>query len=286
MMNQYQNITLLQFARKHVISLPKEASVAEAIRIMYRNKIRHIPIYSKTEIIGVVNTETIIEFITLDINLVDFNHDVTEVLSTDYRVVSPDFLLFDAVEIICQNPSTVIIIEKNNTILGIYTEIDILDSGFLWHNFTDQPVFSNDVIGTEIVVNSTNTAERSIYDNLLLMKSLHQNYILLTEEKRIQGVIDFFSIIHHIYYTTYRQGKPISAVLHQSTYSIFPSSGMWYKEPIFLSKIRSDMHINDLYYALIMDKAHRPRRIISARDIISYLIENSDYFDNSFTNKV
>lgn len=276
-----RDIDFNQFGRKPVISLPAEASVAESIRLMYRNQLRHVPITTNIDIIGVINPKCIINMISNESADIDFNINCEEIACQNYITVNPEVSLFDIVETISNDPNTVIMMKDNNQLDGIFTEIDILDIDFLWHNITDHPISVDDTLGVSIEYDQSTSLDHTIHQMIRVMDRLDQEYVLLKEDGEMRGIVDFLSVIHHIYYGTYRQARPLSSVLARSISSIFPSSGLWYKEPVLLSQVRREMYIHDVYHAIILDGQNIAKRVISSSDLISYLVENSDYYDES-----
>ncbi|MHA2504061.1 MAG: CBS domain-containing protein [Candidatus Kariarchaeaceae archaeon] len=274
------SIEIQQFANKNVVSLPQEASIGEVIRLMYRQGIRHIPIVHEMKVVGIVNPLDVLTFIGNETFEIDFDQDLTSIMSGNFVEVSPEASLFEVVGIISKNPEKAVIITEGARIEGIYTESDILNTEFLWTNISDRALQSDTDLGQEISEFKCTTTDTPIRQSIRLMVELEQDYIgiISGDSKDLRGVLSFFEIAHHLYFMSYRRGKNLLDILDEPIHTIFPSSGVYYIEPILLSQMRSDLWVNESFFSVVLNSQWEPRRIVTIHDIVGYLIDNSDFF--------
>jgi acetoin utilization protein AcuB len=281
MTSTQSEITIEKFAIKDVISIPKNSSLAKAVELMSEFGIRHIPVLDQGQVIGLVNPDCIIQSLGLDASTLNLFRPVDEILCTNYNVASPTDSLFEVVRDIAMNPySATLLKNQSDELVGIYTDIDILDTDFLWMNFTDLAIMADIPFGQPINEFSCATTQNTIGDTLRRMIELHLDHIGIIEgdSKQLTGVLGFFDMINHLQYIVFKKKSSLEEELKKPVVTIFPRSGLYFTEPVLLSTVRRQMYVSDELFFVIMNRSGRAIKIISVHEIVNYLIENSDYF--------
>jgi acetoin utilization protein AcuB len=280
MTSTQSDITINKFAIKEVITIPSGSSIGKAVELMSEFGIRHIPILEEGKVIGLINPDCIIQSFEDDLSTLNLFKPVEKVMCSNYNVASPDDSLFDVVRGIAMNPYSATLVMDNEELCGIYTDIDILDTDFLWMNFTDLAIMADVPFGQTINEFTCATTHNTIGDTLKLMIELHVDHIGIVEgdSKHFTGVLGFFDMINHLQYVIFKKKNSLEEELKKPIITIFPRSGLYFTEPVLLSEVRRQMYVSDELFFIIMNRTGKAIKIISVHEIVNYLIEHSDYF--------
>jgi hypothetical protein len=129
--------TVGDIASKNVISFKKDCSVKEAAKKLTSHEIDGAPVIKDGKVIGVFTVTDLVQAIAED------NEDKTvgELMSTNVIIVNEDLKIANAIEIMLKKSiSRLIIADNDNTLLGIVTRTDLIDSVT---NLKEFPIITN-----------------------------------------------------------------------------------------------------------------------------------------------
>jgi hypothetical protein len=129
--------TVGDIASKNVISFKKDCSVKEAAKKLTSHEIDGAPVIKDGKVIGVFTVTDLVQAIAED------NEDKTvgELMSTNVIIVNEDLKIANAIEIMPKKSiSRLIIADNDNTLLGIVTRTDLIDSVT---NLKEFPIITN-----------------------------------------------------------------------------------------------------------------------------------------------
>ena len=129
--------TVGDIASRDVVSFKVDCSVKEAARKLVDNEIDGAPVIKDGKVIGVFTLTDLVNAIA------DDNEDkkVGELMSTNVVIVNEDLKIANAIDIMLKKSiSRLIIADNNQTLLGIVTRTDLLDS---ITNLKEFPIITN-----------------------------------------------------------------------------------------------------------------------------------------------
>ena len=129
--------TVGDIASRDVVSFKVDCSVKEAARKLVDNEIDGAPVIKDGKVIGVFTLTDLVNSIAND------NEDkkVGELMSTNVVIVNEDLKIANAIDIMLKKSiSRLIIADNNQTLLGIVTRTDLLDS---ITNLKEFPIITN-----------------------------------------------------------------------------------------------------------------------------------------------
>ena len=129
--------TVGDIASRDVVSFKVDCSVKEAARKLVDNEIDGAPVIKDGKVIGVFTLTDLVNSIAND------NEDkkVGELMSTNVVIVNEDLKIAKAIEIMFKKSiSRLIVADNNQTLLGIVTRTDLLDS---ITNLKEFPIITN-----------------------------------------------------------------------------------------------------------------------------------------------
>lgn len=117
--------TVGDIASRDVISFSMDCSVKEAARKMAKLEIDGAPVMKDGKIVGVFALTDLVNAIAEDKE----NETVGELMSTNVVIVNEDLKIANAIEVMLKKSiSRLIIADNNQTLLGIVTRTDLIDS--------------------------------------------------------------------------------------------------------------------------------------------------------------
>ena len=117
--------TVGDIASRDVISFSMDCSVKEAARKLVKQEIDGAPVMKDGKIVGVFTLTDLVNAIAEDKE----NETVGELMSTNVVIVNEDLKIANAIEIMLKKSiSRLIIADNNQTLLGIVTRTDLIDS--------------------------------------------------------------------------------------------------------------------------------------------------------------
>ena len=117
--------TVGDIASRDVISFSMDCSVKEAARKMAKLEIDGAPVLKDGKIVGVFTLTDLVNAIAEDKE----NETVGELMSTNVVIVNEDLKIANAIEVMLKKSiSRLIIADNNQTLLGIVTRTDLIDS--------------------------------------------------------------------------------------------------------------------------------------------------------------
>ena len=129
--------TVGDIASRDVVSFKVDCSVKEAARKLVDNEIDGAPVIKDGKVIGVFTLTDLVNAIA------DDNEDkkVGELMSTNVVIVNEDLKIANAIDIMLKKSiSRLIVADNNQTLLGIVTRTDLLDS---ITNLKEFPIITN-----------------------------------------------------------------------------------------------------------------------------------------------
>ena len=129
--------TVGDIASRDVVSFKVDCSVKEAARKLVDNEIDGAPVIKDGKVIGVFTLTDLVNSIAND------NEDkkVGELMSTNVVIVNEDLKIANAIDIMLKKSiSRLIVADNNQTLLGIVTRTDLLDS---ITNLKEFPIITN-----------------------------------------------------------------------------------------------------------------------------------------------
>ena len=129
--------TVGDIASRDVVSFKVDCSVKEAARKLVDNEIDGAPVIKDGKVIGVFTLTDLVNSIAND------NEDkkVGELMSTNVVIVNEDLKIANAIDIMLKKSiSRLIVADNNQTLLGIVTRTDLLDS---IPNLKEFPIITN-----------------------------------------------------------------------------------------------------------------------------------------------
>ncbi|WP_288266819.1 CBS domain-containing protein [uncultured Methanobrevibacter sp.] len=129
--------TVGDIASRDVVSFKVDCSVKEAARKLVDNEIDGAPVIKDGKVIGVFTLTDLVNSIAND------NEDkkVGELMSTNVVIVNEDLKIANAIDIMLKKSiSRLIVADNNQTLLGIVTRTDLLDS---ITNLREFPIITN-----------------------------------------------------------------------------------------------------------------------------------------------
>jgi CBS domain-containing protein len=185
------------------------------------------------------------------------------------------------VQLIGENPEIIIIVTEKDFITGIYSDRDVLNTDFPWVNITDQALSRIDSVGSSITEFNSITSESGIGAALELMIALKKDHIGVIESgtKILKSVLNFHDIINFLHHNIRKLNNEVGYLLNQSVDIIFAAELLYIKSPAFVSGLRKELYLEDVNIAVLINEQSYPIKIITTRDLVCYLVHNSNFFD-------
>ncbi len=281
MTEQEDNIPIGKFAQKYVHKLGPDNTLMDAIELFNDFRIRHIPIEDGKTIKGIINPRSVILALLESADPSVFSETIDKFMVDDFMVVDYNTDYFKVVQLIGENPDLIIIVTEKDFITGIYTDRDVLNTDFPWVNITDQALHRIDSVGSKITEFNSVTSESGIGAALELMIALKTDHIGVIESgtKILKSVLIFQDIIKFLHHNMSKLNNDIGYLLNQSVDVIFPLELLYVKTPSFVSGLRKELYLEDVNIAVLINEQSYPIKIITTRDLVCYLVHNSNFFD-------
>lgn len=270
------SIEIGEFARKYVYRVSSENTLKDVMEIMIENNIRHIPVIDDEDILGLVLINNVLKLLDSARSIKILETKVKYFYTPDIVILNSNIKLADALNTLSDIDLDVLLVMHDDCIRGIYTEIDILNTDFLWVNLTDEAVHSNKSIGEEITDFNCVSEDSTVHEAIQLFISLNRNYIGVIEPttKRLKGEITSLSILQFIHIEL---EKNINSFIFFSTEPVFKlhlQQVVYFEEPSLLSILRNELYLNERYIAAMLDESGFPIRMLTIDHIIDYFYEN------------
>lgn len=110
-------------ANSQIISMTDEHTVSDAVKLLKQNNISQIPIYSKGNLLGVVNEKNVLR--NLFEGKISLGDNVSIAVDSNFEVVNANDFLDKVANNLLQRKT--VLVEKNDNIIEILTDIDILN---------------------------------------------------------------------------------------------------------------------------------------------------------------
>ncbi len=264
-----------EFARKYVHKVRPSDTLKVVIDLMMEFNIRHIPVIDENNIMGLIEINSVLKLLGDARGLEVLDTEVEKFYTPDIVVLDSCMMLTEAINTLATVDLDVLLIVNDDRIRGIYTEMDIINTDFLWINLCDKAIHSDRSIGEDITDFNCVTEDSSMIEAITLFEQLNRTYIGVIEptSKRLKGEITSLTILKYIY----------NKINNNSDYNSFKSEPMfklnldqliYFNEPYLLSNLRKDLYLNDFYVATMLDENGFPIRMISVDDIVDYYYEN------------
>ncbi len=125
------SLSLKSLTSRRLIRIPLSMSMADAYDLLFRNKIRHLPVVDENDhIVGIISEP---DFVRLGSNnriSPDLQRSretpVSEVMTRELHVVSIDGDVKEAVDLMLTEKISACLVEKDQEIVGIVTTEDLL----------------------------------------------------------------------------------------------------------------------------------------------------------------
>lgn len=281
MTKQEDIIPIGKFANKHVHKLGPDNTLLDAIELFKDFRIRHIPIEDGKIIKGIVNPRSVILALLQGSDPSVFTETLDKYMVEDFLVVDYNTDYFEVVKLIGENPDLIIIVTEKEFITGIYTDRDVLNTDFPWVNIKDQALHMIDSVGSLITEFNSITSDSGIGAALELMIALKKDHIGVIESgtKILKSVLIFQDIIKFLHHNIRKLNSETGYLLNQSVDLIFPSELLYVKTPSFVSGLRKELYLEDVNIAVLINEQSYPIKIITTRDLVCYLVQNSRFFE-------
>ncbi|WP_296859156.1 CBS domain-containing protein [uncultured Methanobrevibacter sp.] len=117
--------TVGDIASRNVISFDKKCNIKEAAVKLFSNKIDGAPVVENGKVIGVFTQTDLVHAIAND----DEDKTVGQLMSSEVVIVNEDLKIANAIDVMLKNSiSRLIIADNNQTLIGIVTRTDLIDS--------------------------------------------------------------------------------------------------------------------------------------------------------------
>ena len=117
--------TVGDIASRNVISFDKKCNIKEAAVKLFSNKIDGGPVVENGKVIGVFIQTDLVHAIAND----DEDKTVGQLMSSEVVIVNEDLKIANAIDVMLKNSiSRLIIADNNQTLIGIVTRTDLIDS--------------------------------------------------------------------------------------------------------------------------------------------------------------
>jgi len=117
--------TVGDIASRNVISFDKKCNIKEAAVKLFSNKIDGGPVVENGKVIGVFTQTDLVHAIAND----DEDKTVGQLMSSEVVIVNEDLKIANAIDVMLKNSiSRLIIADNNQTLIGIVTRTDLIDS--------------------------------------------------------------------------------------------------------------------------------------------------------------
>ena len=112
-------------ASRNVISFDKKCNIKEAAVKLFSNKIDGAPVVENGKVVGVFTQTDLVHAIAND----DEDKTVGQLMSSEVVIVNEDLKIANAIDVMLKNSiSRLIIADNNQTLIGIVTRTDLIDS--------------------------------------------------------------------------------------------------------------------------------------------------------------
>ena len=129
--------TVGDIASRNVISFDKKCNIKEAAVKLFSNKIDGAPVVENGKVVGVFTQTDLVHAIAND----DEDKTVGQLMSSEVVIVNEDLKIANAIDVMLKNSiSRLIIADNNQTLIGIVTRTDLIES---MTNLEDFPVRTN-----------------------------------------------------------------------------------------------------------------------------------------------
>ncbi len=117
------------------ITILPTATVPQALAVMRRHKIRHLPVVENGELVGIISmgdlreasTTAAINADSYELNFMLNRLAVSKIMNRKVTTVTPDAFIVDAAEIMTENKIAGLpVVEPNGAVIGIITDSDLL----------------------------------------------------------------------------------------------------------------------------------------------------------------
>ena len=117
--------TVGDIASRNVISFDKKCNIKEAAVKLFSNKIDGAPVVENGKVVGVFTQTDLVHAIAND----DEDKTVGQLMSSEVVIVNEDLKIANAIDVMLKNSiSRLIIADNNQTLIGIVTRTDLIDS--------------------------------------------------------------------------------------------------------------------------------------------------------------
>ncbi|UFT98057.1 acetoin utilization AcuB family protein [Radiobacillus kanasensis] len=120
-----------EIMKREVISLPPNATIAEAYQILQDNPIRHIPIVNEDEeLIGIVSDRDVRDaspsILSKEMGLSEMNHSIDTIMTTPVITIHPLDFVEEVASIFYEREIACLPVVQKNKLIGMVTEKDML----------------------------------------------------------------------------------------------------------------------------------------------------------------
>lgn len=106
-----------------IISITDENTVSDAVKLLKQNNISQIPVYSKGNLMGIVNEKNVLR--SLFESKISLGDNVSIAVDSNFEVVNANDLMDKVADSLLQRKT--VLVESGDKIIGIITDIDVLN---------------------------------------------------------------------------------------------------------------------------------------------------------------
>ena len=106
-----------------IISITDENTVSDAVKLLKQNNISQIPVYSKGNLMGIVNEKNVLR--SLFESKISLSDNVSIAVDSNFEVVNVNDFLDKVADSLLLRKT--VLVEKSDKIIGIITDIDVLN---------------------------------------------------------------------------------------------------------------------------------------------------------------
>ncbi|MBP1947824.1 acetoin utilization AcuB family protein [Virgibacillus litoralis] len=120
-----------EIMKKEIITLPKTASIAEALQLLHENRIRHIPIIDDNRcVIGIVSDRDVRDaspsILKKDADQSTLENEIQSIMTQDVITVHPLDFVEEIARVFYDEAFACLPVVRENKLVGIITERDML----------------------------------------------------------------------------------------------------------------------------------------------------------------
>jgi CBS domain-containing protein len=263
-----EEFSVKYFARKPVQRLGEGATLLDAIELMADLNIRHVPVVNGVNLMGVVNSFSVMQALLNYTDASTLKIPITKLLSQDFITVTEDESFLEILTKIGENDAAFAVLLMDDYIFqGIYTEADILASDYLWTELNDHTISSATTLGVAISDFSCASSDATIRQAMECMLRIKSEIAGLFDTSGIfVGCLSVMDIVRYL--VEHVKDGETSNDIFEVPLSSIPTSGLYVKEPLTLHDMRDEMVDNSTYLTILLNEDNYPVRLISLHDII------------------